>query len=122
MTHMPQSPYQSSEMASDPSPPTAEGPSEANTEGSCRPVHSPVTSLPEKHLILVSRHSFSVLPYPSFLLETQVNEKGEKSTEHMLFSSKYGNINLLFYNTSLSCVPLTPEPLSVHEPHLLLDA
>ena len=79
MTHMPQSPYQSSEMASDPSPPTAEGPSEANTEGSCRPVHSPVTSPLKKHLILVSRHSFSVL-------ETQVNKKGVKSTEHMLFS------------------------------------
>ena len=79
MTHMPQSPYQSSEMASDPSPPTAEGPSEANTEGSCRPVHSPVTYPLKKHLILVSRHSFSVL-------ETQVNKKGEKSTEHTLFS------------------------------------
>ena len=40
----------------------------------------------EGPLIPVSRHSFSVLPYPSFLLETQVNEKGEKSIEHMLFS------------------------------------
>ena len=40
----------------------------------------------EGPLILVNRHSFCVLPSLSFLLETQVNEKGEKSIEHMLFS------------------------------------
>ena len=122
MTHMPPSAHQSPEMASHPSPPTPEGLMKPTlreaVDQSTGLSHPPL----EGPLIPVSRHSFSVLPYPSFLLETQVNEKGEKSTEHMLFSSKYGNINLLFYNTSLSCVPLTPEPLSVHEPHLLLDA
>ena len=86
VTQMPQSPHQSSEMASHPSPPTPEGLNEANTEGSCGPVHRPVTCPTGRTPHSVSRHSFSVLTYPSFLLETQVNEKGEKSIEHMLFS------------------------------------
>ena len=122
MTHMPPSAHQSPEMASHPSPPTPEG----LMKPTLREAVDQSTGLPhpplEGPLIPVSRHSFSVLPYPSFLLETQVNEKGEKSTEHMLFSSKYGNINPLFYNTSLPCVPLPSKPPSMHEPHLLLDA
>ena len=122
MTHMPQSAHQSPEMASHPSPPTPEG----LMKPTLREAVDQSTGLPhpplEGPLIPVSRHSFSVLPYPSFLLETQVNEKGENSIKHMLSPSKYVNINPLFYNTSLSCVPLTSEPPSVHEPHLLLDA
>ena len=46
--------------------------------------------------------------------------KREKSQLNTCFSpSKYVNINLLFYNTYFSCVPLTSKPPSVHEPHLL---
>ena len=55
---------------------------------------------PDGRLVLVSRHSFSVPSHPSFLFETQVNEKGEKSTEHILFSLfKYAGV--LFYNSHL---------------------
>ena len=44
MTQMPQRAPQNSEMVSHPSPPTPEGLNEANMEGSCGPVHRPVTS------------------------------------------------------------------------------
>ena len=127
MTHTLQSPHQRSEMDGSMHPTHTH--LKVSVQPTLRAAVGQSTALshprPDGLLILVIRHScFSVPSCPSFLFETQVNEKGEKSIEHIFFLSLYLNV-LIFYFTTVTylfCVPLTSKPPSVHELHLLLYA
>ena len=92
MTHTLQSPHQRSEMDGSMRPTPPHTHLKVSVKPTLRAAVGQSTALshprPDGLLILVIRHScFSVLSCLSFLFETQVNEKGEKSIENIFFFS-----------------------------------
>ena len=119
--HMPQSPHQSSETASHPSPRTPEGLSEANNVGTCGPGYSPVASPTGRAPRPGQQTQLLCAAMPVLPSWDSGKQKGRKVNWTHAFLPP-NMLILAHYFLTLTCVPLTSKPPSVHEPYVLLDA